>query len=96
MPCNSVHIFINQIRSAVNIPILSIVEETNSFLVNNESSKEDKLQLEEVITYLANRGVQTTLLACTDLQLIAPAHPTAAIYDTMHILVDSTVRELFS
>ncbi len=32
MPCNSLHIFIDQIRAAVNIPVLSIVEETASFL----------------------------------------------------------------
>lgn len=32
MPCNSLHIFINEIRNAVNIPVLSIVEETAKFL----------------------------------------------------------------
>mgnify|MGYP000521764234 CR=1 FL=1 len=32
IPCNSVHIFINEVRSAVKIPILSIVEETAKFL----------------------------------------------------------------
>lgn len=28
MPCNSLHVFIDEIRNAVNIPVLSIVEET--------------------------------------------------------------------
>lgn len=32
IPCNSVHIFINDVRNAVKIPVLSIVEETSSFL----------------------------------------------------------------
>jgi len=35
IPCNSVHIFIEEIRSAVKIPVLSIVEETSKFLQNN-------------------------------------------------------------
>ena len=34
MPCNSLHIFIDQIRKSVNIPVLSIVEETGKFLKN--------------------------------------------------------------
>lgn len=32
MPCNSLHVFIEEIRSAVNIPVLSIVDETVKFL----------------------------------------------------------------
>lgn len=32
MPCNSLHVFIKEIRSVVKIPILSIVEETVKFL----------------------------------------------------------------
>ena len=32
MPCNSLHIFIEDIRKAVKIPVLSIVEETAKFL----------------------------------------------------------------
>lgn len=35
MPCNSLHVFINEIRDAVNIPVLSIVEETITYLNNN-------------------------------------------------------------
>jgi aspartate racemase len=146
IPCNSVHVFIDQIRQAVGIPILSIVEETDTFLrehninkvgllatsatvksnlygglldkssiqvvlpstteqieldssitrlVNNQSSELDRQKLESIITTLANNGVQTTLLACTDLQLVAPSHPTVAIYDTMHILAESTVKKMF-
>ena len=32
MPCNTLHIFIEQIRHSVRIPVLSIVEETAAFL----------------------------------------------------------------
>lgn len=32
MPCNSLHVFIEEMRQAVNIPVLSIVEETVSYL----------------------------------------------------------------
>lgn len=32
MPCNSLHVFINEIRESVSIPVLSIVEETIGYL----------------------------------------------------------------
>lgn len=32
VPCNTVHIFIEEIRKKVNIPVLSIIEETSNFL----------------------------------------------------------------
>lgn len=32
IPCNTVHIFIEEIRKSVNIPVLSIIEETSNFL----------------------------------------------------------------
>lgn len=39
MPCNSLHIFIEEIRKSVKIPVLSIVEETAKFLKNKKISK---------------------------------------------------------
>src|SRR3989344_5069879 len=39
MPCNSLHVFINEIREAVKIPVLSIVEETVKFLKKNNFHK---------------------------------------------------------
>lgn len=39
MPCNSLHVFIDDIRQAVNIPVLSIVEETVSYLIQNKISE---------------------------------------------------------
>jgi len=35
MPCNSLHVFIDEIRNAVNVPVLSIVEETINYLNEN-------------------------------------------------------------
>jgi len=34
MPCNTLHLFIEEIRKAVSIPVLSIIEETVNFLKN--------------------------------------------------------------
>lgn len=39
MPCNSLHVFIEEIRSSVKIPVLSIIEETVKFLQNNKLEK---------------------------------------------------------
>lgn len=39
MPCNSLHVFINEIREAVDVPVLSIIEETVKFLKNNKLQK---------------------------------------------------------
>ncbi len=39
MPCNSLHIFIKDIRDSVKIPVLSIVEETVKFLKKNNFNK---------------------------------------------------------
>ena len=35
MPCNSLHVFIDEIRNAVEVPVLSIVEETINYLNEN-------------------------------------------------------------
>ncbi len=39
MPCNSLHIFIEEIRKSVKIPVLSIVEETAKFLKSKKISR---------------------------------------------------------
>ena len=39
MPCNSLHVFIKEIRNAVNVPVLSIVEEMVKFLKKNNLNK---------------------------------------------------------
>lgn len=39
IPCNTVHIFIKEIRKSVNIPVLSIIEETSNFLKKEKIKK---------------------------------------------------------
>lgn len=39
IPCNSLHIFIQEIRASVHIPVLSIIEETVDFLVAKNIKK---------------------------------------------------------
>jgi aspartate racemase len=136
MPCNSLHIFIDEIRNAVNIPVLSIIEETVKFLkkkniskvgllatsssiknrlyedalakediaqvlpdefeqakmgkmisniILNRHANKDREELLKVINGFEKRGVEVVILACTDLQLLIPDHPSLSIYDTMKI-----------
>lgn len=146
IPCNSVHIFINEVRNAVKIPVLSIVEETATFLENknirkigllatkttvdkklyqtplenrnisiilpddadqekvgmliqnlviNRYDDKDRKELLNVIGRLASKGLENVVLACTDLQLLTPKHDHVSIYDSMAVLADATVREIF-
>jgi aspartate racemase len=39
MPCNSLHVFIQEIRDAVNLQVLSIIEETVKFFQKNNFNK---------------------------------------------------------
>lgn len=145
MPCNSLHIFIEHIRSTVHIPVLSIVEETAAFLksrnfkrvgilstlvtrenrlyekalkskgvtcelpstvhqyrmnsiihhlVIGQKRVEDRNTLVKVVDDFEKKQVDCVVLACTDLQLLEPKHPTFKIFDTMKILVDATVRDI--
>lgn len=143
MPCNSLHIFIEEIKKSVKIPVLSIVEETVKFLEDNKMKKvgivstsatiknklyenaftenniafeapndlqqekmgkfiynlvigqqnnRDREELVKIIDDFENKKVDCVVLACTDLQLLIPKHPTMKIFDTMKIFADATVR----
>ncbi len=145
MPCNSVHIFIEEVRSSVKIPVLSIVEETTKFLkkenisevgiistsitlnkklydasfmvngikhttpddfqqakigkiihnlISNRHNNKDRGELIKIINNFETQGINHVILACTDLQLLAPHHPRLKIYDTMKIFADATVQEI--
>ncbi|HSW90210.1 MAG TPA: amino acid racemase [Patescibacteria group bacterium] len=145
IPCNSVHIFINQVRASVKIPVLSIVETTLNVLrqsnitdvgllatkttvdknlygqiLSNESIKVhhlepsdqkeigtiinrlvlkeetegDRKSLITMVNNFVRHGIQTVLLACTDLQLLIPEIEGVNIFDTMEILARETVREI--
>ncbi len=59
MPCNSLHVFIDEIRAAVNIPVLSIVEETVSYLKKRGFSKVGLISTSATI---ANRVYETKFL----------------------------------
>lgn len=59
MPCNSLHVFIDEIREAVNIPVLSIVEETILHLRKNGLSKVGLISTSATV---ANNVYETKLL----------------------------------
>lgn len=67
IPCNSVHIFINEVKNAVNIPVLSIVEETSNFLkqkkINNIGLLATKSTVEKNLyqSTLAKNNITITL-----------------------------------
>jgi len=145
MPCNSLHIFIEDIRKAVKIPVLSIIEETVKFLKKNNFNKvgivstsatiknklyenafeankieyktpdafqqaklgkfifnlvtgfqknSDREELIQIINDFEKKDVSCVVLACTDLQLLIPKHPTLKIFDTMKIFADASVEEI--
>ena len=147
MPCNSLHIFIKEIRQAVKIPVLSIVEETVKFLKREKMKKvgivstsatiknklyenafaknditylvpnelqqakmgkfilnlvvgqqknRDREELIAIINSFKNKGLDCVILACTDLQLLIPHHPTLKIFDTMKIFADATVQKIIN
>ncbi len=145
MPCNSLHVFIKEISNAVDIPVLSIVEETVKFLKKNNLNKvgivstsatiknklyenafeenkigyetpndfqqakmgkfilnlitgiqnnKDREELIQIIGDFEKKNIDCVVLACTDLQLLIPSHPTLKIFDTMKIFADATVKEI--
>lgn len=145
MPCNSLHIFVDDIRAAVSIPVLSIVEQTAAFLqakrikqvgllattttverklyerplakcgvrivlpdglaqasigkiinrlVRGTHTNADREKILAIVRQFSKRGVKHAILACTDLQLLIPDHPSLKIYDTMKLFADATVREM--
>jgi aspartate racemase len=146
LPCNSLHVFIKEIRKAVRIPILSILEETSKFLkeqkinkigivatpitiknklyekslkkygikqiipnnlqqakigklihniVSNRYDNKDREILIKIIKDFSKDKIKHVILACTDLQLLTPQIKGIKIYDTMEILVDATVKNIF-
>jgi len=145
MPCNSLHVFIEDIRGAVGVPVLSIIEETVKFLKQNNLNKvgivstsatienklyesafekngigyvtpddfqqakmgkfilnlvkgqqnnRDREDFIQIINDFEKKDVDCVALACTDLQLLIPKHPSLKIFDTMKIFADATVEEI--
>ena len=145
LPCNSLHIHIDALMTSIQIPFLSILEETAQFLLQQKIQKvgilstamtashflyrntlskygieckhptdDQQDSLNTIVYHLVNGSktnqdyetlntvmqsftdIDCLLLACTDLQLIAPQHPTLPVFDTLQILANATVRELLS
>ncbi len=147
MPCNSLHVFIQEIRDAVKVPVLSIVEETVKFLksenmhkvgivstsatiknklyenafaesgigyvtpnelqqaklgkfilnlVTGQQKNQDREELIAIINDFEGKNLDCVILACTDLQLLIPHHPTIKIFDTMKIFADATVENILN
>ena len=68
MPCNSLHVFIEDIRKAVKIPVLSIVEETVAFL---KKSKIKKVGIIATSTSIKRR-LYTEILEKEEIKLVVP------------------------
>ena len=68
MPCNSLHAFMRQIRKAVKIPVLSIVEETVAFL---KKSKIKKVGIIATSTSIKRR-LYTEILEKEEIKLVVP------------------------
>jgi aspartate racemase len=148
MPCNSLHMFIKELRESVGIPVLSIVDETVRFLTLNKMHRvsvlstlltrkarlyetaladngiectlpnehqqtkinrlihyqvmgkhndHDREELLRIINYFTLDGSDCVVLACTDLQLLlTPNQADLKIIDTMKILADAAVVNIFS
>ncbi len=68
MPCNSLHAFIEEIRSSVKIPVLSIVEKTTNFL-----KKENILEVGIISTSITlNKKLYENSLVANGIKQIAP------------------------
>lgn len=68
MPCNSLHVFIEEIRKAVKIPVLSIVEETVKFLKNHNIKQVGILATSITI----NRGLYKSQLNARGINEVIP------------------------
>ena len=60
-------------------------------LVMGRHNNKDREELISIINDFQKKQVDCVALACTDLQLLIPKHPSLKIFDTMKILVDATV-----
>lgn len=68
MPCNSLHVFINEIRNAVSIPVLSIVEETVRHLKENRLSRVGLISTSATVA----NNVYETKLKESSIDFVAP------------------------
>jgi aspartate racemase len=143
LPCNTAHVFIENIRNSVDVPVLSIIDESVKILesrgiqkvgllstpatiknklfnekielikpsrfnqrkmgniindiLNNKNVDKNRIELLSIINSISEDS-DALLLACTDLQLLITEKEIngVEIFDTMQILANATVREIFS
>lgn len=86
LPCNSLHVFIRDIRSAVNIPILSILEETAKFL---KKQKIDKVGIIATPITIRNKLYEQSLHRKNIKQIIPDNFQQAKIGKLIHNLVSN-------
>lgn len=90
LPCNSLHAFINEVRGAVDIPVLSILEVAGNFLRNfgvqevGIISTEMTLKRKLYESALAQRGIKSC---------IPSGREQAELGSIIHHLVSGEVRE---
>lgn len=89
VPCNSVHIFINEVIQAVSIPVLSIVEETSKFLAKNNISTVGLLATQASI----NDGLYQNELKENNIDTVLPANEEQK---KMGTLINKLVRNEYS
>lgn len=63
-------------------------------LVMGQQNNKDREELIGIINDFERKQVDCVALACTDLQLLIPKHPSLKIFDTMKILADATVSRI--
>ena len=51
-------------------------------------------KLGEIINDFKMKGIDSVILACTDLQLLIPYNSQLKIYDTMKIFAEATVQKI--
>lgn len=64
-------------------------------LVVGEREAKDEAYFEALVEKLYSSGAQTVVLACTDLQLLLSPRVSHLCVDTLQVLVNATVREVF-
>jgi len=146
IPCNTAHIFIEDLRNITKIPITSITEETakacsnknlkkvgilatkltmnnrlydkdfekfgikpvkickkeqqelsdiiHKIVIGKSSAKEQK-KLEILIEKLKNKGSESIVLGCTDLQILIKRDFEIEIIDNMNVLAEVTFKKIY-
>jgi len=64
-------------------------------LAQSEDTKESESILPVIMDKFSKQEISTIILACTDLQLIVKDYPAMKIYDTMKILSEATVKNIY-